>query len=133
MPLNTNMNVGEHKVPTNSGTNSKEQEEELDAPYLDERKITISLVHNYSMFRKVNMKVMGQRKDIIGSSVRSSQILSSNKGEVDAYFPALIGLSPSHPDFTSRVKNYLNNIHFVVNENDVDVSVCCHFCYHLAV
>ena len=123
MPLNTNINVGEHKVPTNSGTNSKEQEEELDAPYLDERKITISLVHNYSMFRKVNMKVMGQRKDIIGSSVRSSQILSSNKGEVDAYFPALIGLSPSHPDFTSRVKNYLNNIHFVVNENDVDLNI----------
>lgn len=123
MPLNTNTKVGGQQVPTNPEKTSNEQELELDAPYLDERKITISLVHNYSMFRKVNMKVMGQRKDIIGSSVRSSQILSSNKGEIDAYFPSIIGLSPSHQDFTSRVKNWLNNIHFVVNENDVDLNI----------
>lgn len=118
MPLNTSTQVGTTKVP--SGV--KESDKELDASYVENRTITISLIHNYSMFRKVNMKTMGQRTDVIGSSVRSSQILSSNKGEVEAYFPQIIGLSPNNPDFIGKVKNWLNNIHVVINENDVDIN-----------
>ena len=98
-------------------------DEELDKEYVDNRTITISLVHNYSNYRRVNMKVLGQRKETIGSSITSCRILSSNAGEVNAYFPALVGLSPNHPDFTSRVKAWLSNIQFIVNENDVPLDI----------
>lgn len=92
--------------------------EELNAPYTDKRNIVLSLVHNYSTYRKVNMKVLGQRKEIIGSSITSCRVLSSNRGEVEAYFPALIGLSPNNPEFVTRVKVWLSNIQVSVNEND---------------
>lgn len=97
--------------------------EDLTKEYLDKRTIVISLVHNYSNYRKVNMKVLGQRKETIGSSITSCRVLSSNAGEVNAYFPTLVGLSPNHADFTSRVKAWLSNIQFVVNENDVPLDI----------
>ena len=100
-----------------------EKDEDLNKEYVDKRTIIISLVHNYSNYRKVNMKVLGQRKETIGSSISSCRILSSNAGEVNAYFPALVGLSPNHADFTSRVKAWLSNIQWVVNENDVPLDI----------
>lgn len=102
---------------------SEETEAELEAEYTDKRSITISLVHNYSTYRKVNMKVLGQRKEIIGSSITSCRTLSSNKGEVEAYFPALIGLSPNNPEFITRVKAWLSNIQVAVNENDMVLNI----------
>lgn len=98
------------------------QNEDLEAPYTEERSVTISLVKNYSAYRKMNMKVLGQRHEVIGSSVTSCRILSSNKGEVDAYFPQLIGLSPSNPEFISRVKAYLSNIQMNVNNENVTLN-----------
>lgn len=100
-----------------------EKDEDLNKEYIDKRTIIISLVHNYSNYRKVNMKVLGQRKETIGSSISSCRILSSNAGEVNAYFPALVGLSPNHADFTTRVKAWLSNIQWVVNENDVPLDI----------
>lgn len=97
-------------------------DETLEQEYIDKRSITISLVHNYSNYRRVNMKVLGQRKETIGSSVRSCQILSSNAEEVNAYFPALIGLSPNNPEFITRVKAWLSNIQFTISENDVTLN-----------
>ena len=85
-------------------------EEDLEEEYTDRRTITISLVKNYSLYRKVNDKVLPKRKDYIGGSIKSSRTLSSNKEEVDTYFPNIIGLSPNDPNFISRVKQYLNNI-----------------------
>lgn len=102
---------------------SVEKDEDLNKEYVDKRTIIISLVHNYSNYRKVNMKVLGQRKETIGSSINSCRILSSNSGEVNAYFPALVGLSPNHADFTTRVKAWLSNIQWVVNENDVPLDI----------
>ena len=102
---------------------SVEKDEDLNKEYIDKRTIVISLVHNYSNYRKVNMKVLGQRKETIGSSISSCRILSSNAGEVNAYFPALVGLSPNHADFTTRVKAWLSNIQWVVNENDVPLDI----------
>ena len=102
---------------------SVEKDEDLNKEYIDKRTIIISLVHNYSNYRKVNMKVLGQRKETIGSSISSCRILSSNAGEVNAYFPALVGLSPNHADFTTRVKAWLSNIQWVVNENDVPLDI----------
>ena len=102
---------------------SVETDEDMNKEYIDKRTIIISLVHNYSNYRKVNMKVLGQRKETIGSSISSCRTLSSNADEVNAYFPALVGLSPNHPDFTTRVKAWLSNIQFVVNENDVPLDI----------
>lgn len=98
-------------------------EEDLNKEYVDKRTVTISLVHNYSNYRKVNMKVLGQRKETIGSSITSCRVLSSNRGEVEAYFPALIGLSPNNPDFITRVKGWLSNIQFIVNDNDKSLDI----------
>jgi hypothetical protein len=71
------------------------------------------------MYRKVNMKVLGQRKEVIGSCITTCKRLAANDGEVKAYFPNLIGLSPTHPDFVKKVKEYLSNIQVVINENNV--------------
>ena len=97
-------------------------DEGLDEEYVDKRSITISLVHNYSNYRKVNMKVYGQKKEVIGSSIRSCRVLSSNKEEVEAYFPAIIGLSPNNPEFITRVKAWLSNISMIVSENNVSLN-----------
>lgn len=122
MDIKTNITANPAKVQ-DEPIASINKDEELDKEYVDKRTIIISLVHNYSNYRKVNMKVLGQRKETIGSSISSCRILSSNAGEVNAYFPALVGLSPNHPDFTSRVKAWLSNIQFVVNENDVPLDI----------
>lgn len=120
--------VKDNNMPTqdsNDGTTTApvvENNEDLEAPYTDKRSVTISLVKNYSAYRKVNMKVLGQRSETIGSSVTSCRVLSSNKGEVDAYFPQLIGLSPSNPEFISRVKAYLSNIQMNVNNSNVTLN-----------
>jgi hypothetical protein len=94
-------------------------DEDLDAPYTDERSVTISCVLNYSAYRKANMKVLGQKREVIGSSITSSRILSSNAEEVAAYFPALLGISANNENFVARVKAWLNNIHFEVRDKDV--------------
>ena len=122
MDIKTTIPSSPTKVPEQSG-GSDATSEDLNKEYVDKRTIVISLVHNYSNYRKVNMKVLGQRKETIGSSITSCRVLSSNAGEVNAYFPALVGLSPNHADFTSRVKAWLSNIQFVVNENDVPLDI----------
>ncbi len=122
MDIKTNTAADPVKVQTVQATNAA-KDEELDKEYVDNRTITISLVHNYSNYRKANFKVLGQRKETIGSSISSCRILSSNAGEVNAYFPSLVGLSPNHSDFTTRVKAWLSNIQFVVNENDVPLNI----------
>ena len=125
--------VKENNTPTQNSENGTEDKvqtptpevknnEDLEAPYTDKRSVTISLVKNYSAYRKMNMKVLGQRHEVIGSSVTSCRILSSNKGEVDAYFPQLIGLSPSNPEFITRVKAYLSNIQMNVNNENVTLN-----------
>ena len=129
MGFNTNINNGSPASTPQAGKTVAQQaaetadkeKRELEQEYVDNRKVTISLVHNYSNYRRVNMKVLGQRKEVIGSSVRSGQILSSNADEVAAYFPALVGLSPNNPEFITRVKAWLSNIQFVINENDVSL------------
>lgn len=117
-PVNPKVEAGtENKVASAELSN-----EDLDAEYIEKKSITISLVHNYSNYRKVNMKALGQRKETIGSSISSCRVLSSNRGEIEAYFPAIIGLSVNNPDFISRVKAWLSNIQFIVNENDVELN-----------
>lgn len=101
----------------------------IDEEYTDERKVTIMLVKNYSLYRKANDKVLPKRKDYIGSSIHASRILSANKEEVDTYFPNIIGLSPSDPNFVMRVKQYLNNIRISVDELGRTFNVSFHY-YH---
>ncbi len=95
--------------------------------YTDTRKVTIMLVKNYSLYRKANDKVLPKRKDFIGSSIHSSRILSSNKEEIDTYFPNIIGLSPSDPNFVSRVKQHLNNIRIPVDELGRSFDISFHY------
>lgn len=102
-------------------------EEDLEEEYTDRRTITISLVKNYSLYRKVNDKVLPKRKDYIGGSIKSSRTLSSNKEEVDTYFPSIIGLSPNDPNFISRVKQYLNNIRIPVDELGRTFDISFHY------
>lgn len=102
---------------------SAAKEAELNEPYVDKRSVTIAPVQLFSAYRNANKASIGPRKTVIGSSINSSRILSSNKGEVEAYFPELIGISPSHQDFTSHVKAYLNNISFNVNEKGTPLNI----------
>ena len=105
------------------------KQEDLSAEYTDIRKVTIMLVKNYSLYRKANDKVLPKRKDFIGSSIHASRILSANKEEVDTYFPNIIGLSPTDPNFVMRVKQYLNNIRIPVDELGRSFDISFHY-YH---
>ena len=120
----------EGTVAASSASASAEtKQEDLSAEYTDIRKVTIMLVKNYSLYRKANDKVLPKRKDFIGSSIHASRILSANKEEVDTYFPNIIGLSPTDPNFVMRVKQYLNNIRIPVDELGRSFDISFHY-YH---
>ena len=104
-----------------------DKQENLEDEYNDIRSVTISLVKNYSMYRKANDKVLPKRKDFIGSSVSSSRILASNKKEVEAYFPNLVGVAANEMSFITRVKKYLNNISVSVDELGRTFDISFHY------
>lgn len=127
MDNNQNLNVG--KGPGNVvGDNAQKgtgktvvesqaaKEAELNSPYTDKRSVTIAPVQQFSAYRRANIKSMPPRRNIIGSSISSTRILSSNKDEVEKYFPQIIGMSPNNPEFVTRVKAYLSNISFNVQD-----------------
>ncbi len=127
MDNNQNLNIG--KNPGNVGGDNAEKgtgktvvesqaakEAELNSPYTDKRSVTIAPVQQFSAYRRVNIKSMPPRRNIIGSSISSTRILSSNKDEVEKYFPQIIGMSPNNPEFVTRVKAYLSNISFNVQD-----------------
>lgn len=105
-------------------------DENLNKEYTEHKSITIALVKNYSFYRRANDKVMTKRRDFIGSSVSSSRVLSSNKEEVEAYFPRLVGLSPNNDNFMNRVKQYLNNIQVAVDELGKTFDCSFHYNYY---
>ena len=127
MDNNQNLNIG--KSPGNVGgdnaqketgatvmENRAAKEAELNSPYTDKRTVTIAPVQQFSAYRRANIKSMPPRRNIIGSSISSTRILSSNKDEVEKYFPQIIGISPNNPEFVTRVKAYLSNISFNVQD-----------------
>lgn len=113
-------NVGGDNAQKETGTSVMEnraaKEAELNAPYTDKRTVTIAPVQQFSAYRRANIKSMPPRRNIIGSSISSTRILSSNKDEVEKYFPQIIGISPNNPEFVTRVKAYLSNISFNVQD-----------------
>lgn len=119
--------VGEVKKEQPVMAKDEPKREDLDKPFTDNRSITIALIQNYSLYRKANDKVLPKRRDFIGSSIRSSRVLSSNRAEIEAYFPQLLGLSPNNENFISRLKQYLNNIQVHVDE--LGVTFDCSFRY----
>lgn len=106
----------------------EEKERELDKPYIDKRTITIRKVGNYSLYRRVNDKVLKERRDFIGSSITSSRMLAANEEEVNKYFPNILGISPSNQEFIARVKVWLNNISVPVDMNGRTIN--CSFRYN---
>lgn len=119
--------VGDENKNEPVKTAKEEKDEQLDKPYTERRTVTIALVQNYSLYRKANDKVLPKRRDFIGSSIRSSRVLSANRAEVEAYFPQLLGLSPNNESFITRLKQYLNNIQVHVDE--LGVTFDCSFQY----
>lgn len=113
-------NVGGDDTQKGTGAtvieNQTAKETELNSPYTDKRSVTIAPVQQFSAYRRANIKSMPPRRNIIGSSISSTRILSSNKDEVEKYFPQIIGISPNNPEFVTRVKAYLSNISFNVQD-----------------
>lgn len=108
----------------------EKRDEDLNEPYFEDRYIVIALVSSFSLYRKANDKSLEERNEFIGSSVRSSRTLASNKGEVEAYFPNLIGVSPTNENFVRRVKEYLNNIQVKVDKLGKRLNISFHY-YHV--
>lgn len=102
-----------------NAASNKPEKEELTFPYEEKSSVTIALVENYSLFRKVNRVSLPKRVDYIGSCIESSRRLSANKVEAEKYFPQIIGIMPNHENFLTRVKQYLNNIRIAVDEQGV--------------
>lgn len=125
IPTPQNSNAPTDKtVAQEEAENKAALEAELEAEYIDKRQIIIASVLNYSAYRRVNMATLGKPRNTIGSSVNSVRKLMSNKGEVEHYFPELVGVASNNPEFITRVKNYLNNIFFDVRDTEraIDVS-----------
>lgn len=112
--VNTVQQPTTSKIDIEKGADREDLSE--NQPYTDVRSITIMLVKNTSLYRKVNDKILPKRIDYIGSCFNSSKVISANQEEVNAYFPNLVGLSPNDPSFMLRVKQYLNNIRIPVDE-----------------
>lgn len=126
-PVTTSEEVKE--IKNNAPIVDKTVEQENEEEYTDVRSITVALVKNYSLYRKANDKALPKRHDYIGGSVSSSRILSSNKEEVETYFPNLVGLAPNNENFVTRVKQYLNNIRIPVDELGKKFDISFHY-YH---
>uniref|UniRef100_A0AAU8MH37 Coat protein n=1 Tax=Geladintestivirus 4 TaxID=3233136 RepID=A0AAU8MH37_9CAUD len=103
-------------------------EAELDEEYIDKREIIIASVLNYSAYRRMNMAAIGKPRNMIGSSVNSVRKLMSNKGEVEHYFPELVGVASNNPEFITRVKNYLNNMFLDIRDTERTIDIS--FRYH---
>ena len=121
--VNPNIGAGDGKTntsPTGSlpevETPNPIEQENLEEPYIEKRTVTISLIKNPSLFRRANDKYMPRKIEYIGSSIRSSSVLTSNKQEIEYYFPSLLGVPANADTFITRVKQYLNNFHIEVNE-----------------
>jgi len=97
--------------------NDTTQNEDTSLSYTDNRSVTISLVTNYSLYRRANDKVIPKKTDYIGSSISASRTLSANKEEIETYFPTLLGIAHNNPEFVTRIKQYLNNIRASVDGN----------------
>lgn len=110
---------GNDSSPVEEGYDTASSDDE----YVDNRTIIISLAENYSNYRKVNMASLGPIKGTIGSSVRSTRTLMGHKGEIEAYYPSLLGISATHNEFISRVKSYLSNIQFTITGGDAKLDV----------
>lgn len=110
-----------------SQTLREKRDDDLNEPYFEDRYIVIALVSSFSLYRKANDKALEERNEFIGSSVRSSRTLSSNKGELEAYFPNLIGVSPTNENFVRRVKEYLNNIQVKVDKLGKRLNISFHY------
>lgn len=121
--------TGEEKLKDNVECEENICIENVDLEYTDRRSVTVMLVKSYSLYRKANAKVLLKRTDYIGSSIKASRILSANKEEIDIYFPNIIGLSPSDPNFVSRVKQHLNNIRVPIDELGRSFDTSFHY-YH---
>lgn len=107
------------QIPADDANANETQMEDLTQPYEDKSSVTIALVENYSLYRKVNRASLPKRVDYIGSCIESSRRLAANKIEVEKYFPQVIGIMPNHENFLTRVKQYLNNIRIAVDEQGV--------------
>lgn len=103
------------------------KQEEADAAYVDIRYMVIALASNYSLYRKANDKELAERNEYIGSCIRSSNALCANKGELEAYFPNLIGVSPNDQNFVRRVKEYLNNFQVKVDKLGLRLNLTFHY------
>lgn len=121
--VNPNVGAGDGKTNTSpTGGQSevetpvKAEQENLEEPYIEKRTITINVIKNPSLFRRANDKYMPRKIEYIGSSIRSSSVLTSNKAEIEHYFPSLLGVPANADTFITRVKQYLNNFHIEVNE-----------------
>ncbi len=132
-------------IPTNSQQNSKESSNNeapktdvktdaktdkaagLDEEYTEVKKVIIASIARVSAYRAINSLAIGKPKTVIGSSINSTRKLIANKGEVEAYYPELVGMSANNPDFITTVKRYLSNIQIVVDgQKELDAS----FVYH---
>lgn len=98
----------------NKNTYNKELELELNSPYIDVSSITISPQGRQSLYRLQNQRVLEEPRYVIGGSCESARVLVSNSGEVDKYFPRLVGCMPNHTEFLNKVKEWLDNIAIVV-------------------
>lgn len=121
--INPNVGAGDGKTNTSPTGGQPEvvtptpvEQENLEESYIEKRTVTINVIKNPSLYRRANDKYMPRKIEYIGSSIRSSSVLTSNKAEIEHYFPSLLGVPANADTFITRVKQYLNNFHIEVTE-----------------
>lgn len=128
---NTGAAASSGDIKNNSTTNKSEGsamnpqivDNSLNEEYIDVRSVTIVPISTASAYRQVNILSLSERRNFIGASVESSRILSSNKAEIDSYFPQIIGEAPENSEYMRKVKQYLSNIQIPVADTGKSFNV----------
>lgn len=104
------------RVDTSVTEKQADVETKNDVPYTDNRTVTISLVQQYSLYRKANERALNEKIEYIGSSFNSVNKLTASIQEMAVYMPPILGVSAKHETFVNRLKEYFSNIRVPVSK-----------------
>lgn len=115
-------------VPSdNKALNMKNQADGL-LPYNHVREVRIRQKETKSLYVQRNMQYMPLQKHLISSSIDGTNKMMANIAEMNAYMPAVIGISSNHAEFYTRCRNYFDAISVEIPDSDKVLN--CTFIYN---
>jgi hypothetical protein len=124
---NTAANLGSTPVTDPQPTMKNQADDSL--PYTHGREVRIRQKETKSLYVQRNLQYMPIQKHLISSSIDGTNKLMANIAEMNAYMPAVIGISSNHTEFYTRCRNYFDAISVEIPDSD-KVLNCTFIYYH---